>query len=292
VTSRIRLASTAHRGTVHGVSNPLLTPAKFTRAAERTPDQAGWAAADGAGRRGSATGFPPPSLAGGRTQETMTVRGAASATLLLTSLLLTASLFGWFATPVTGEAATLPGWTLPAALAGFVLALVVSFRATLARFLAPVYAVLEGVFLGAISRAYDTAYDGIVLQAVGATLGVFVVMLFLHTSRVLRVTTRMRRVVVGMTFGVMLFYLASLVASLFGAGLSFLSSPSPLGIGLSLFVAGLAAVNLSLDFDLIERGAAEGFPRHMEWYAGFGLLVTLVWLYLELLRLLAKLRNR
>ena len=222
----------------------------------------------------------------------MTVRGAASATLLLTSLLLAAALFGWFATPVTGDVAALPAWTLPAVLVGFVLAFVVSFRATLARFLAPVYAAIEGAFLGAVSRAYEAAYDGLVLQAVGATIGVFVVMLLLHTSRVLRVTTRMRRAVVGMTFGVMLFYAASLLASFFGAGLGFLSSPSPLGIGLSLFVAGLAAVNLSLDFDLIERGEAEGFPRHMEWYAAFGLLVTLVWLYLELLRLLAKLRNR
>jgi uncharacterized YccA/Bax inhibitor family protein len=287
------------------MSNPMLNEKKFTRAAERTPDHAGWTAPNGAPRRGStAPGFPPPSSAarvrdaldgafpGPHEGATMTVRGTASATLLLTSLLLAASLFGWFATPVTGEAATLPAWTLPAALAGFVLALVVSFRATLARFLAPVYAVLEGVFLGAISRAYDTAYDGIVLQAVGATIGVFVMMLLLHTTRALRVTTRMRRVVVGMTFGVMLFYAASLLVSVFGAGLGYLTSPSPLGIGLSLFVAGLAAVNLSLDFDLIERGEAEGFPRHMEWYAAFGLLVTLVWLYLELLRLLAKLRNR
>jgi uncharacterized YccA/Bax inhibitor family protein len=222
----------------------------------------------------------------------MTVRGAASATLLLAALLLASALFGWFATPVVDDVAALPTWTLPAVLLGFVLALVVSFRSTLARFLAPVYAVIEGAFLGAISRAYETAYEGLVLQAVGATFGVFVVMLLLHTTRVLRVTTRMRRVVVGMTFGVMLFYLASLVASLFGAGLGYLTSPSPLGIGLSLFVAGLAAVNLSLDFDLSERGEAQGFPKHMEWYAAFGLLVTIVWLYLEILRLFAKLRNR
>lgn len=286
------------------MSNPMMSAERFTRAAERTPDQAGWAAPDGTSRGGRATtdllerarsarvpaGFER-GFEGGQ-GETMTVRGAASATLLLVSLLLAAALFGWFAVPIVGEVASLPVWTLPAVLLGFVLALVVSVRATLARFLAPVYAVVEGAILGALSRVYDAAYDGIVLQAVGATIGVFVVMLFLHTSRVLRVTNRMRRVVVGMTFGVMLFYAASLVASLFGAGLSFLSSPSPLGIGLSLFVAGLAAVNLSLDFDLIERGEAEGFPKHMEWYAAFGLLVTLVWLYLEILRLLAKLRNR
>jgi uncharacterized YccA/Bax inhibitor family protein len=131
-----------------------------------------------------------------------------------------------------------------------------------------------------------------VVQAVGTTLAVFGVMLFLYRTRILRVTDKFRRIVIGATLGVMVFYLASFVFSMFGANVSFLSSSSGVGILFSLFVAGLAAFNLALDFDFIERGEAMGLPRRMEWFAALGLLVTLVWLYLEVLRLLAKLRER
>jgi uncharacterized YccA/Bax inhibitor family protein len=130
------------------------------------------------------------------------------------------------------------------------------------------------------------------VQAVGTTLAVFGVMLFLYRTRVLRVTDKFRRIVIGATLGVAVLYLVSFVVSLFGANVSFLSSSSGFGILFSLFVAGLAAFNLALDFDFIEQGEKMALPRRMEWFAALGLLVTLVWLYLEVLRLLAKLRER
>jgi uncharacterized YccA/Bax inhibitor family protein len=154
-----------------------------------------------------------------------------------------------------------------------------------------VYAVAEGFFLGAISKAYESRFDGIVLQAIGATLGVFAIMLVLHTTKTLRVTDKFRRTVMGATLGLMLFYGVSLLLRLFGVEVPFLNSTGPLGIAFSVFAAVLAAFNLSLDFDFIERGSQQRMPKHMEWYAAMGLLVTLVWLYLELLRLLSKLRD-
>jgi uncharacterized YccA/Bax inhibitor family protein len=161
-----------------------------------------------------------------------------------------------------------------------------------ARFLAPVYAVAEGFFLGVISKAYESYQDGIVLQAVGATLAVFAVMLVLYRTKIIKVTDRFRTVVITATMGLMVFYLFSFVLNLFGSGVSFLQSASGLGIAFSVFAAGLAALNLALDFDFIERGAKQGLPKGMEWFAALALVVTLVWLYLELLRLLSKLQRR
>jgi uncharacterized YccA/Bax inhibitor family protein len=158
--------------------------------------------------------------------------------------------------------------------------------------LAPVYALAEGVVLGAISRAYSEAYSGIVLQAIGTTAGVFVVMLLLYRSRIITVNDKFRRIIMGAMLGLMAFYLISFVFGIFGNMPSFINDASPMGIGFSVFVAGLAAFNLALDFDTIERGAANKLPAHMEWYCALGVTVTLVWLYLEILRLLAKLREQ
>jgi uncharacterized YccA/Bax inhibitor family protein len=170
--------------------------------------------------------------------------------------------------------------------------LVGSFKPHLARIAAPIYALAEGVVLGAISRAYSEAYDGIVLQAVGATLGVFVVMLYLYRSRVIKVNNRFRRNIMGAMMGLLAFYLVSFVLGMFGSMPSFISDASPMGILFSVFVAGLAAMNLALDFDMIEKGVENKLPAHMEWFCALGLTVTLVWLYLEILRLLSKLRER
>jgi uncharacterized YccA/Bax inhibitor family protein len=161
-----------------------------------------------------------------------------------------------------------------------------------ARILAPVYAVGEGFFLGVISKAYETYQHGIVIQAVGATLGVFAVMLVLYRTKIIKVTDRFRTVVIAATMGLMVFYLISFVINLFGGGVPFLHSTSLLSIGFSIFAAGLAALNLALNFDFIERGAKQGLPKGMEWFAALALVVTLVWLYLELLRLLSKLQRR
>jgi uncharacterized YccA/Bax inhibitor family protein len=134
-------------------------------------------------------------------------------------------------------------------------------------------------------------YPGIVVQAVGATIGVFVVMLVLYRTGILRVTDKFRRIVIGATMGLMAFYLVSFIVGLFGANM-FPTGSSTMSIGFSVLVAGLAAMNLALDFDFIDKAEAAGAPKHMEWFAAFGIMVTLVWLYLEILRLLAKMRNR
>ncbi|MEM9021650.1 MAG: Bax inhibitor-1/YccA family protein [Planctomycetota bacterium] len=185
---------------------------------------------------------------------------------------------------------------------GLVLALVTIFKPSVAPYTAPFYAAAEGLFLGAISAFYELAYggaggaelglSGIVLQAAGLTLAVLAVMLVLYGTRIIKVTAKLRAGIIAATGAVMLFYLVSIVMSLFGATMPYLHSASPLGIGISLVIVGIAAFNLLLDFDLIERGVQGGSPKYMEWYAGFALLVTLVWLYLEILRLLAKLRSR
>ena len=168
------------------------------------------------------------------------------------------------------------------------------FKPHLAKILGPIYAMAQGFFLGAISKGYETFYDGIVVQAAGATIAVFGVMLVLYRTRIIKVTDRFRRIVISATIGIMVFYGACFLIQLFAGAdsISFLASPSLLGIGFSVLVAGLAAMNLALDFDFIDRGVEQGLSKDFEWYAAFGLLVTIVWLYLEMLRLLAKLRER
>lgn len=224
----------------------------------------------------------------------MTVKGTASATLMLLVLILASATVTWASidTPVAGELVQIPvGWVLGGFVIGLISVLVGTFKPHLARFAAPVYSLAMGVVLGAISRAYSEQYDGIVTQAIGATLGVFVVMLLLYRSRIIRVTDKYRRIVTGALLGLLAFYLVSFVLGMFGNMPSFINDASPMGILFSVFVAGLAAFTLALDFDMIERGVANKLPAHMEWYCALGLTVTLVWLYLEILRLLAKLRE-
>jgi uncharacterized YccA/Bax inhibitor family protein len=138
---------------------------------------------------------------------------------------------------------------------------------------------------------YESFQDGIVVQAIGATLSVFLVMLVLYRTRIIKVTDKFRRAVIFATLGIMVLYGVSFLMSLFGASISFINSPSLLGIGFSVLVCGIASLNLALDFDRIERGVQGNMPKDYEWVAALGLLVTLVWLYLEMLRLLSKLRN-
>jgi uncharacterized YccA/Bax inhibitor family protein len=235
-------------------------------------------------------------------RETMTVNGVISATATLFVLLFASAAFGWFATGAPEEVITSDGTvgyqnSIPmlawgGLIVGVGLTFLLMFRPHLAKFIAPIYALAQGYFLGAISRAYENIYDGLVVQAAGMTLAVFAVMLVLYRTGVIRVTERFRKIVVTATIGVMVFYGVSMLISLFGGSVSFLSSPSLLGIGFSVLVAGLAAFNLALDFDFIEKGSKQGLDKNFEWYAAFGLLVTIIWLYLELLRLLAKLRER
>ena len=173
------------------------------------------------------------------------------------------------------------------------MAIFLAFKPKLAMFLGPVYALLQGVVLGAISHVYEAQWDGIVLQAIGITAAITVVMyLIFCTTGLIKVTDGAGKVIIGATLGVALFYFVSIILSLFGANVSYFESASLWSIGLSVVIAGVAAFNLMLDFDLVDRGAAAGVPEYMEWYAAFGLMVTVVWLYLEILRLLGKLNSQ
>jgi uncharacterized YccA/Bax inhibitor family protein len=274
------------------MSNPILNESRFQKLRERTAGDAGW----GVGSGQPANTWAPPINDGPVSPHhpgVMTVGGTASASMVLFALLLVSAAVGWIAVaePQPGVL-SFPPMAFVGAIIGFIAVMVTVFKPMTSHILGPVYAVGQGLFVGALSKMFDATYSGIVVQAVGTTLAVFGVMLFLYRTRILRVTDKFRRIVIGATLGVMVFYLASFVFSMFGANVSFLSSSSGMGILFSLFVAGLAAFNLALDFDFIERGEAMGLPRRMEWFAALGLLVTLVWLYLEVLRLLAKLRDR
>ncbi|HEV3402378.1 MAG TPA: Bax inhibitor-1/YccA family protein [Acidimicrobiales bacterium] len=224
--------------------------------------------------------------------DTMTVGGVVSASAVLLMLVLAAGWFGWASVDVSPERVRVPAWVFPVMIVGLGIAILTIFKPKLARFTAPVYAIAEGLLLGAISHLYEFEFDGIVLQAVGLTVGVFALLLFLYASRIIEVTENLRMGIFAATGAVVLVYVASLVLRLFGADIPFIHDAGPIGILFSLVVVVIAALNLVLDFDFIERGAAAGAPKYMEWYGAFGLLVTLVWLYLELLRLLAKLRSR
>ena len=275
------------------MSNPLLTPETMERAAGRDERSSGWAAPsphDAISTTEAVTDGPVTRWHGGLA----TASGAASATLTLLLVLVASATVTWFSVAAPdefGNAVFPAGWVIGGVIVGLVAVMVSMFRPHLSKVAGTVYAIAEGVVLGAVSRAYETAYDGIVMQAVGATMGVFVVMLLLYRTGVIRVTARYRRVVMGAMLGLMAFYLVSFVIGIFGSMPSFISGASPTGILFSVFVAGLAAANLAIDFDTIEMAEREKMPAYMEWYCALGVLVTLVWLYLEILRLIAKLRE-
>lgn len=233
---------------------------------------------------------------------TMRLGGTLSAAAILLLVLVVAAFFGWQATEVVtavntaGEtvvvSSQLPAWIIVSAIVGFGLAILTIFKPKLARFTAPLYAAAQGAFVGAISKLYEVQFDGIVLQAVGLTIGVFVMMLVLYATGTIKVTDRLRKGIFAATGAVCLVYLVTLVARLFGSDIPMIHDAGVVGIGFSLVVVGIASSNLLLDFDFIERGVEMRAPRYMEWFGAFGLMVTLVWLYLELLRLLSKLRSR
>ena len=178
------------------------------------------------------------------------------------------------------------------ALGGFVVAMVTSFKRDWAAVTAPIYAVLEGLFIGGISLVMEQRFPGLVLQAVLLTFGVMFALLAAYQSRIIRPSETFKSVIVGATFGIVIVYLVSMVLQLFfHMEIPLINGSGPLGIAFSLVVVGIAALNLVLDFDFIENGVAAGAPKWMEWYAAFALTVTLVWLYIEILRLLSKLRR-
>ena len=189
------------------------------------------------------------------------------------------------------------GWSNPSLIwvgliLGFIAGIYTSFVPRNAHIGAPAYALLEGIALGGFSMIFESQYPGIVIQAIGLTFGILASLLFAYKSGLILPTQNFRLMVFSATSGIALLYLVSIIMSFFGSGIGFIHSNGLFGIGFSLFVVGIASLNLVLDFDFIEQGAEMGLPKYMEWYGAFALMVTLVWLYLEILRLLAKLQSR
>ncbi len=227
---------------------------------------------------------------------TMTVQGTVGKTFLLLAILSATALWAWNG---MADGRLAGGALLLSGLGGFVFAMVTIFRPTASPWTAPIYAALEGVFLGALSQVIQMQYQekypqygGIALQAVSLTVGVLFVMLFLYGARIIRVTDKLRMGIMMATGALCFFYLITVVLMFFGVHMPLVFAATPMGIAFSLFVVGLAAFNLLLDFDFIEQSANHNAPKYMEWYGAFGLIVTLVWLYLEILRLLSKLADR
>ncbi|HLA79153.1 MAG TPA: Bax inhibitor-1/YccA family protein [Vicinamibacteria bacterium] len=218
-------------------------------------------------------------------EDAMTLPGTVNKTGISLLLLLGAAAFTWNQTAS-------PIFIIVGALGGFVVALVTSFKREWAPITTPIYAVLEGLFLGGLSLTYERRFPGIVINAVGLTFGTLAALLLAYRSGLIKATENFKLGVFAATGGIALLYLVSMGLGFFGVRIPFIHGSGIIGIGFSLFVVGLAALNLVLDFDFIERGAEAGAPKYMEWYGAFGLLVTLVWLYLEILRLLAKLQSR
>ncbi len=228
--------------------------------------------------------------------EVMTVNGTVNKTALSLLLVIAAAFYTWnkffnAVTPEAGASAVMP-WVLIGGIGGLITALVTVFRPKSATVSVPIYAVLEGLLLGGLSAIFEAQYSGIVMRAVALTLAVFAAMLFLYKTGIIKVTRGFMLGVLAATGGIALMYLVSFIARMFGAEMAFLYGNSNLSIGISLVIVVVAALNLVLDFAFIERAADEGAPKYMEWYGAFGLLVTLIWLYLEMLRLLSKLASR
>ncbi|MFL2731242.1 MAG: Bax inhibitor-1/YccA family protein [Gammaproteobacteria bacterium] len=216
------------------------------------------------------------------TGEVMTLDGTVNKTGILLGLCVGGAYFGWNA----------PGLVLPAVLIGFVIALFTIFRPKNSPYTAPAYAAIEGVALGGITMIFEAQYPGIGIQAIGLTFGILASLLFCYKSGIIKPTENLRLMIVAGTMGIFILYSVSFIMSFFGNSIGFIHSNGLFGIGFSLFVVAIASLNLVLDFDFIEEGAEKGMPKYLEWYGAFSLMVTLVWLYLEILRLLAKLRSR
>jgi uncharacterized YccA/Bax inhibitor family protein len=226
------------------------------------------------------------------TGEAMTIQGTVNKTGLLLFFVVVSAAWTWGLSHSPAPDAAIP-WMIGGALVGFVTALVTVFKKTWSPLTAPIYALCEGLFLGGISAFFEKSYPGIAVEAVALTFAVMFVLLLAYKTGIIRATRGFKLGVIAATGAIALVYLASFFMQLFGfGGISFLYSSTPIGIGVSVVIVIIAALNLILDFDFIETAARMGSPRYMEWYGAFGLMVTLIWLYLEILRLLAKTRRR
>ncbi len=228
---------------------------------------------------------------------TMTVRGSINKFGFLLVMVIAGAVFSWRQFTL-GDSGTAMGFMIFGMIGGLITGLIVSFKPTTARYLSPAYAIFEGFLLGGLSVIVNASvgkkFPGIVPQAVGLTFAVALVMFLLYNYRIIKPTEKFKAVIISASLGIFLFYMVMMVLSFFHVSIPFMSwnDASPLGIGINLFVIVIAAMSLILDFERIETGEAMGAPKYMEWYGAFGLLVTMIWLYIQILQLLSRLSNR
>lgn len=226
-----------------------------------------------------------------RSGEPMTLGGTVNRTAIMLALVLITAAWTWNQFYVSQNPAAVAPYMWIGLIGGLILALVTVFKKTWAPITAPIYALLEGLALGGISAVFEARFPGIVLQAVGLTFGTLAALLVAYRTGLIKVTDNFRLGVVAATGGIFVVYLVDMVLRLFGVNIPFIHEGGMIGIGFSIFVVIIAALNLVLDFDFIESGVSARAPKYMEWFGAFALMVTLIWLYLEILRLLAKTRR-
>jgi uncharacterized YccA/Bax inhibitor family protein len=222
--------------------------------------------------------------------EAMTLQGTVNKTGILLICAVASAAWTWHQYLIAPE--SVGGLALIGVIGGLIAAFATIFKKEWAPFTAPIYALLEGLVLGSVSALLNIRFPGLPIQAVALTFGVFVVMLLAYSTGLIRVSDKLRMGIIAATGGIALFYLMEMILGFFHVQFLAVNGSGPIGIGFSLLVVGIAALNLVLDFDMIEYGVASGSPKYMEWYGAFGLMVTLIWLYFEMLRLLSKLRER
>ena len=230
--------------------------------------------------------------AGVATGEAMTLRGTVNKTGVLLICVVATATWTWNLFLHTRTSDTVLPLVAIGGIGGFIFALITIFKKTWAGVTAPIYALLEGLVLGSVSAMLELRYPGIAIQAVSLTFGTLVVLLLAYRSGLIPVTEKFRLGIVAATGGIALFYIVEIVLGFFGIHFTAVNGSGVIGIGFSVFVVIIAALNLVLDFDFIETGVRLGAPKYMEWYSAFGLMVTLIWLYFEILRLLSKIRSR
>jgi uncharacterized YccA/Bax inhibitor family protein len=241
---------------------------------------------------GGFVGVDPRTASSHTETRAMTIQGTVDKTAILLAVTIFAAIWPWKLLFETRDPNVVLPWMMIGSIGGFVLALVTIFKKSWAPVTAPLYAAAEGLALGSISAMFEVRYHGIAFQAMALTFGVLAVMLVAYKTKAIRATEGFKLGVIAATGAIALVYILSMVLGMFGVHMGFMYSSGPLGIGISLVVVVIAALNLVLDFDVVEQGVRAGAPKYMEWYGAFGILVTLVWLYLEILRLLAKLNDR
>ncbi len=229
-------------------------------------------------------------------QATMTIKGTVVKSLILTLMVLLGASYTWREFHISFDPSVIQPWMIGGAIGGFIMAIVISFNPKLAQYLAPIYAVLQGLFLGAISAIFNESFShtapDLVINAVLLTIVTTLVMLTIYQSKIIRVNSQFRKILTIAISSIFFYYVISIVLSFFGVNLTMLHNSGPLSIGISLIIVGIAAFSLLMDFDFIEKASYSGAPKYMEWYGAFALMVTIIWLYLEILKLLAKFAGR